>query len=66
MLVLDERVTKRPDLTEALLEVASMRMWSKEMSLVRTRKVFQHGELRSLIPWTSTFVALSVKKRIGR
>jgi len=54
------------ELTEALLLNASMYTLSKETSLVRTKKVVQHGLFKKVMPSTSTLVALSVKKRIGR
>jgi hypothetical protein len=53
-------------LTEALLLKASMYTLSKETSLVRTKNVVQQGLFKKVIPSTSTLVALSVKKRIGR
>jgi hypothetical protein len=53
-------------LTEALLLNASMYTLSKETSLVRTKKVVQQGLFRKVMPSTSTLVALSVKKRMGR
>jgi hypothetical protein len=51
---------------EALFDVASMFTPSKEMSLVRIMKFVQQGEFSIVIPLTSTWVALSVRKRMGR
>lgn len=53
-------------ITEALVENALMNTLSKETSLVRTKKLVQHGEFSCVMPSTLTRVALSVKNRIGR
>jgi hypothetical protein len=52
--------------TEALVEYALINTSSKEISLLRTKKLVQQGEFSCVMPSTLTRVALSVRNRMGR